>query len=124
MSNQEVVIYGFDPVAYFTAGKAMEGSKDIRLEFLGGTWRFVSEKNRELFIADPGKYIPQYGGHCAWGIKTDGHIEPEPKSWRIVDGKLYLFYNHAAQSRWDKKQVFVGNADRKWEEQKAILLQP
>ena len=124
MSKQGVVIYGFDPVAYFTEGKAVEGSKDISLEFLVGTWRFISEENRELFITDPGSYIPQYGGHCAWGIKTDGHIEPEPKSWRIVDGKLYLYYNHAAQSRWDKKQVFVSNADRKWEEQKAIMLQP
>jgi len=124
MSKQGVVIYGFDPVAYFTEGKAIEGSKDISLEFLGGTWRFISEENRELFVTDPGSYIPQYGGHCAWGIKTDGHIEPEPKSWRIVDGKLYLYYNHAAQSRWDKKQVFVSNADRKWEEQKAIMLQP
>jgi YHS domain-containing protein len=124
LSKQGVVIYGFDPVAYFTVGKAIEGSKDISLEFLGGTWRFASEENRELFLADPGSYIPQYGGHCAWGIKTDGHIEPEPKSWRIVDGKLYLYYNHAANSRWNKTQTFVGIANRKWEEQKAILLQP
>ena len=122
MSNQSVVIYGFDPVAYFTEGKAREGSKDITFELLGGTWRFASEENRALFVADPGKYIPQYGGHCAWGIKNDGHIEPEPKSWRIVDGKLYLYRNHAAHSRWDQKQVFVSKADRNWEEQKEILL--
>ena len=122
-SNQGVVIYGFDPVTYFTESKATEGSKDISAELLGGTWRFASETNRNLFLANPGDYIPQYGGHCAWGIKTDGHIETIPDSWNIVDGKLYLFRNHAAQSRWDIKQVFVPNANRKWEENKAILLQ-
>jgi hypothetical protein len=122
-SNQGVVIYGFDPVAYFTEGKATEGAKDISVDLFGGTWRFASEENREIFIADPSSYIPQYGGHCAWGIKTDGHIETEPDSWRIVDGKLYLFRNHAAQSRWDVKQTFVPNANRKWEMNKSILLQ-
>jgi YHS domain-containing protein len=123
-SNQGVVIYGFDPVAYFTLGKAREGSKDISVEFLGGTWRFVSEANRELFLADPEKYIPQYGGHCAWGIvRDDGHVETEPNSWRIVDGKLYLFRNHAANSRWDIKNPKTQSANREWEENKAILLQ-
>ena len=122
-SKQGVVIYGFDPVAYFTESKAIEGSKDISVELMGGTWRFASEGNRELFLSDPGSYIPQYGGHCAWGIKNDGHIYPEPKSWRIVEGKLYLYANHAAQSRWDIHQSFVGNANRKWEENKSTLLQ-
>jgi hypothetical protein len=121
-SRQGVVIYGFDPVAYFTSGEAREGSKDISLEFLGGTWRFASEENRELFLADPASYIPQYGGHCAWGIKNDEHIETEPKSWRIVEGKLYLYNNHAAHSRWDIHQSFVHTANRKWERQKVILL--
>ena len=123
-SNQGVVIYGFDPVAYFTLGEAKEGSKDISVEFLGGTWRFVSEANRELFLADPSKYIPQYGGHCAWGTRLGGgHQVPDPGSWRIVDGKLYLFYNHAANTRWDIKQPKTQSADRKWEENKAFLLQ-
>jgi hypothetical protein len=122
-SNQGVVIYGFDPVAYFTLGKATEGSKDISAVFLGGTWRFVSEENRALFLADPGSYIPQYGGHCAWGTKFDQHVETEPDSWRIVDGKLYLYRNHAVQSRWDSHQSFVHTANRRWEEQESILLQ-
>ena len=124
VSNQGVAIYGFDPVAYFTEGRAVEGSKDISLELFDATWRFTSEQHRQLFQDDPGKYIPQYGGHCAWGIKTDGHIEPEPGSWRIVDDKLYLYRNHAAHSRWSKKQGFVFRADSKWEEQKAALLEP
>ena len=123
-SKQGVVIYGFDPVAYFTLGEAKEGSKDISIEFLDGTWRFVSEANRELFLADPDRYIPQYGGHCAWGTRlSSGHVAPDPGSWKIVDGKLYLFTNHAANSRWDIKQSKTQRADRKWEEQKAILLQ-
>ena len=122
-TRQGVVIYGFDPVAYFTLGKAKEGSKGITSEFLGGTWRFASEQNRQLFLANPGKYIPQYGGHCAWGIKSDPHIEPEPTQFRVVEGKLYLFNNAPANSRWDIKHGHTQIANRKWEEQKAFLLQ-
>jgi len=123
-SNQGVAIYGFDPVAYFTLEKAKEGSKDISVEFLGATWQFVSQENRELFLADPGRYIPQYGGHCAWGTRlSSGHVAPDPVSWKIVDGKLYLFVNHSANARWDIKQPKTQSANRKWEVNKATLLQ-
>ena len=105
-------------------GKAELGSKDIIVDWLGSTWRFVNEENKSLFLADPGKYLPQYGGYCAKAVsRGKRHVQTDVGSWKIVDGKLYLYANHAAHSRWDIHQTFVGNANRKWEQQKALLLQ-
>lgn len=56
---------GYDPVAYFTEGKPVAGKSGITHSWKGVTWRFASEKNRDLFKADPTKYAPQYGGYCA-----------------------------------------------------------
>ena len=64
-----VAIKGYDPVAYFTEGKAMEGSEDHALKWLGANWHFASNEHKEMFAATPTAYAPQYGGHCATGIK-------------------------------------------------------
>ena len=122
-TKQGAAIFGFDPVAYFTLGEAKEGSKEISVEFIGATWRFVSPENRELFIATPSMYIPQYGGFCAWGTRLGGgHVTPDPGTWKIVNEKLYLFVNRAAEARWDIKQPKTQSANRNWEVNKAILL--
>jgi YHS domain-containing protein len=56
---------GYDPVAYFTEGKPVAGKSAITHNWKGATWRFSSEKNRDLFKTSPEKYAPQYGGYCA-----------------------------------------------------------
>ena len=58
-----VAIKGYDPVAYFTAGKPLEGSKEFETEWRGAKWRFANSKHLELFKADPDAYAPQYGGY-------------------------------------------------------------
>lgn len=60
-----VAIMGYDPVAYFTDGRAMKGSEKFSYEWLGTPWHFANAKHRELFISEPIKYAPQYGGYCA-----------------------------------------------------------
>jgi len=88
-----VAIMGYDPVAYFTDGRAMKGSPEISQSWLGVTWHFASAAHRDAFIADPMRYAPQYGGFCAGsvsiGMITD-NVDPKA-GWRIIDGKLYLF---------------------------------
>jgi hypothetical protein len=87
-----VAIQGYDPVAYFTESRAVQGSPDITQSWLGATWYFASRKHRDAFAAEPMSYAPQYGGFCAGsvslGLVTDNI---DPNSWRIIDGKLYLF---------------------------------
>jgi hypothetical protein len=87
-----VAILGYDPVAYFTEGRAVQGSPDIAQSWLGATWYFATAKHRDIFAADPISYAPQYGGFCAGSVAA-GRVTDniDPNSWRIIDGKLYLF---------------------------------
>ncbi len=98
-------IRGYDPVAYFTQGAAVEGSDAFEYEWLGGTWQFASAKHRDLFIADPIRYAPQFGGYCASAVAGGGTASVDPQAWSIVDGKLYLLYSKGALSRWSKDTV-------------------
>jgi YHS domain-containing protein len=117
------VIGGFDPVAYFTMGEALQGSRDISTEYLGGTWLFVNEQHRKLFLSDPGAYIPQYGGYCSVSSSFDRHGGANPRAWQIVDGKLYLFYDKRTSDGWEVHYSSTRAADEKWTKAKAGLLQ-
>lgn len=118
-----LMLEGYDVVAYHTLGKAKKGSKEFNTEWLGGTWFFVSQAHHDLFVEEPAKYLPQYGGYCALSY-ADGrqHGGVDPKAWQIVEGKLYLFYGRSAVSRWNFETPQVQQADKKWEKAKAGLL--
>ena len=119
----DVAIRGYDPVAYFTENKAVEGSEKFSHHWLGATWHFASAKNRDLFIREPLKYAPQYGGHCADGVSL-GTITTniDPKAWRIIDGKLYLNYDPGAADGFAKNPSKVVNAQKYWPEVKHMLV--
>ena len=97
-----VAVSGYDTVAYFTQGAAVLGNKNFSLTHNGSLWRFSSEANKQLFIADPAKYSPQYGGHCAFAMANDKRVSADPKAFTIVDDKLYLNYSLAVRVRWSK----------------------
>ncbi len=115
-----VAIMGYDPVAYFTEGRAVKGSPEFKHEFLGETWHFANAGHRDSFAANPVAYAPQYGGYCAAeilyadvssGITTN----VEPKAWRIIDGKLYLFYDTGyAEAFETNAKELVAKADGNW----------
>ena len=97
-----VAIRGYDPVAYFRESKPVRGSDSFRADWDGATWNFASSANRDAFLADPGKYAPQYGGYCAWAV-SQGYTAPvSPEAWRIVEGKLYLNYSTSVQRTWEE----------------------
>jgi hypothetical protein len=118
-----VAIEGYDPVAYFTESRAVKGSDAFAYDWLGATWLFATAEHRDLFLAQPVSYAPQYGGHCALGTafgETTANIDPE--AWSIVDGKLYLQYSQGAREGWEQDRAKrIAAADQKWPEIKARL---
>ncbi|MBT5455487.1 MAG: YHS domain protein [Rhodospirillaceae bacterium] len=96
----KVAIEGTDPVAYFTQGKPVEGSKEFTHKWGEANWRFASARNRDLFKTDPEKYAPQFGGWCAFAVSQGYTASIEPEAWSIVDGKLYLNYSVSVRKQW------------------------
>jgi len=97
--KDKLSIKGYDPVAYFTAGKMAKGRKDFEQQWMGATFRFSSKENFELFKKAPEKYAPQYGGYCAYAV-SHGYTAPvDPEAWDIVNGKLYLNYSKSVQKK-------------------------
>jgi YHS domain-containing protein len=108
-------IKGYDPVAYFTQGKPVEGDADFAYEWNDAKWYFASKQHLEAFMSNPEKYAPQYGGYCAWAVSNGYTAKIDPNAWRIVDDKLYLNYNKSVQEKW--QQDIAGNvakADKNW----------
>lgn len=106
---------GYDPVGYFTDGKSVQGRGDITHQWKGAIWRFSSEKNRDLFKANPENYAPQYGGYCAWAVSQGYTAKGEPAQWSIVGGKLYLNYNASVKKTWEKDPAAnIASGDRNW----------
>lgn len=88
-----VALSGFDPVAFFTDAKPVNGSPFIAAENSGATYFFASEEHKKLFAADPAKYAPQFGGYCAFGVGLDKLFPVDISTWQVRNGKLYLNLN-------------------------------
>jgi len=113
-------IQGYDPVAYFTEGKAVKGSKDLSVYHQGVTYYFSSVSNKEEFKKNPSKYEPEYGGWCAYAMGAKGEkVSVDPKTFKIVNGKLYLFYNRLFNNTltdWNKDEPDLKRkADANWQ---------
>ena len=108
-------IGGYDPVAYFTEGKPVEGSGDYTAKWKGADWRFASAANRDMFVAAPEKYAPQYGGYCAYAVAQNSTAKIDPTAWAIVNGKLYLNYSPDIQKTWiANRDAFIVAAYKNW----------
>ena len=112
-----VAIKGYDPVAYFDAGKPVKGSGDFELEHKGAKWRFSSKANLEKFRKSPADYEPQYGGYCAWAVSQGNTAGIDPDAWKIVEGKLYLNFSSRIQKKWQADiPGNIAKADKNWPE--------
>ena len=120
LSNNQLAIQGYDPVAYFTDNTAKEGKKDISYVYDGVAYRFISLQHLQLFKSTPEKYKPQYGGWCAYAMGATGEkVDVDPETFKLLDGKLYLFYNrffNNTMKSWDKDENNLKRkADANWQ---------
>jgi YHS domain-containing protein len=110
---------GYDVTAYFD-NNALEGDKKFTTTYDGVKFKFVSQANLDKFKANPDKFVPQYGGYCAYAVAVKGEkIGIDPKTFEIRDGKLYLFYNSWGVNTLEKWQeegakTLQGQADAAW----------
>jgi len=92
-TKKGVAIQGYDVVSYFK-NMPEKGSSKITHDYNGVTFQFTSQDHLNLFASNPEKYLPQYGGYCAYAIAKKGKkVNIDPETYEIRDGKLYLFYN-------------------------------
>lgn len=106
---------GYDVVAYFTEEQPVEGDSKWSHEYKDAQWYFSSQANLEQFIAAPDKYVPQYGGYCAWAVAQNELASGDPLLWSVVDDRLYLNYNADVQAQWDAaRDALIKTADNYW----------
>lgn len=110
-----LALEGYDPVSFFTAGAPIKGRSDLTLRHAGATYRFATEENRAAFEAEPARYVPQFGGFCAWAVSKGYTAKVEISTWQIVDGRLILNYSDGVRKQFDADRA--GNlrrADGNW----------
>ncbi len=107
--EKKVAIQGYDAVAYFTQKKAIKGKATIATNYEGVTYYFSSQANKDAFVKNPTNYEPQFGGWCAYAMGANAEkVEINPETFKILDGKLYLFYNayfNNTLKSWNKDEL-------------------
>lgn len=105
LAGAPLALRGYDPVAYFEEGKAVEGQASLQAVHAGATYQFSSEANQQAFEANPERFAPQFGGFCAFGVALGKKFDGDPQAWKIVDGKLYLNLNGDIQQKWQEDEA-------------------
>lgn len=114
-----IALKGYDAVAYHTQKKAIHGKQTFSLSHGGALWYFASAANRDLFRKSPATYEPAYGGWCAFAMGDYGKkVEVDPETFKLIDGKLYLFYNkyfNNTLTSWNKNEAALKKqGDSNW----------
>ena len=99
-ASSGLAVKGYDPVAYFEAGKATVGDSQFSYQWNGATWQFSSAANQDLFAQSPESYAPQFGGFCSFAVSKGVTADILPTAWHIRDGALYLFADENVKTDW------------------------
>ena len=117
--DKKVAIQGYDPVAYFKQNKPTKGKKELSASYEGVIYYFSTQANKDAFSKNPASFEPQYGGWCAFAMGDyNEKVEVNPETFKILDGKLYLFYNayfNNTLKSWNKNEASLKKkADANW----------
>ncbi len=122
---QSIALQGNCPVAYVALGKPTQGDSDYSSSYEGKLYYFVSDEAKQEFEQNPEKYIPAFGGLCAFGMSIEKEFESDPTNFKIIDGRLYLFLKDDdtdALELWNKEDESkcLANAKKNWESRSTI----
>jgi YHS domain-containing protein len=113
--SERVMLRGADVVAYFTEGAHRQGSAEHQSTYEGVNFWFASAANKALFDQSPQRYLPQYGGYCANGIAYGIPWGGDADTWKITDGKLYIFGGQASKDGWElDEKANLALAEKYW----------
>lgn len=107
-----LAIKGYDPVAYFTDGRPVNGLPEFEYEWDDHVYRFASAEHRKMFMANPVQYAPQFGNFCAMALAKGEVVVANPENWLISDGKLYVFGSPAPAGPGLFQKDLAGNINK------------
>ena len=112
-SGRNIGLSGYDAVSYHVGdGTPQQGDEAHAVSYNGVQYHFASRENAETFQQDPARYVPAYGGFCAWAAARGDLAAGNPENYRVVDGRLYLNFNGLIQTRWEQDiEGFIERAD-------------
>lgn len=114
-SSEGLALRGYDAVAYFREGAAVEGRAEFEQEWNGARWRFQSAENRDEFARAPESFAPQNGGYCSYAVAHGYTADADPRAWKVVNGKLYLNYNEDVRRLWEQDiPGFIQKSEQNW----------
>lgn len=116
--KKNIALEGYDPVSYFD-GNPLKGKEDFKVVFRSVTYLFTNASNAAKFKQAPENYEPAYGGWCAFAMGNSGEkVKIDPETFKILNGKLYLFYNFWGNNTltdWNKNEALLkSKGDQNW----------
>jgi YHS domain-containing protein len=116
-AGEPVMLLGHDPVSYFTKGQPERGKAELKVNLPERTYYFASDEQRKLFVANPAKYEPQYGGFCSSGAAYAIKLGSDPTAWTVYEGRLFIFGDVLGKTAWEVDPAWnVKHADALWPE--------
>lgn len=118
VDKKGVGLSGYDAVSYFD-GTPKKGNSKFQTTYQNVVYQFTNQANLDKFVANPEKFAPAYGGWCAYAMVDGEKVDVDPKTFKIVDEKLFLYYNGLfgnTKEKWNEKDeaAQVKSADSHW----------
>lgn len=110
IDNSGIALQGYSPVSYLDLGLAQKGNKAYKSVYDNVSYYFTSKEQKSTFDKNPQKYLPQFGGYCAFGMYAGAKFRVDPNKFIVKDGKYFLFLNNLEV---DAKQLWLAENDHK-----------
>lgn len=113
--HSRIALEGYDPVAFHVAGKAIKGNPSILAEYCSYKYLFSSETNKAMFENEAEKYLPSYGGFCAYGASLGILFPVDVDTWEIIDDRLVLQFSQDIKKKFaEQKDENIRKANNNW----------